>query len=328
MPSKQASRLFGLQCRHGYFAHGICMPLVLHPTSGCQQLLAQYQLTFKAEPGGGSVYDQSGGHLDWAALAEEHAAFTFAVQCHDPALLNYTHSPFAGTEDATQLFYFDNLVDHGKVHGRVRLLACDDTLERHTLSILPSEQADATTPPAVAPSAAYSLDPQLAHEIERTIHAHRAATLKLWRPHGGSQGLWGIIAIYPGKLALSESGRSFSAPLYSLDLAPRQTHWRYYIVQPPKQHKVQDFELVAQVESDDSPDMIFTRQSGDTRLGGRPAQVFVAPAPLPLLQQPGDAIRVQLRSPYGRPMSLPYPQAHALARGADGRVYSEVFVHL
>ncbi|HEY9103038.1 hypothetical protein [Chitinimonas sp.] len=318
-------QLFGIQCRHGYFAHGICMPLALHPTHGCQQLLSRHQLVFRSEPGGGSVYALAGRHGDWTALAAEPDPLTFVLQCHDPALDNYTHLPLpTDGETSEQLFYFDNLSAPPGSTQTIPLLAADGCLSQHRLPY-PAADAGANTswlPPD------HVVHPIERSEIARAVAAQRDARLRPWLPKEGSRGLWGVISLHPAQLRLPSNSAPFQAPCYRLDLNARQTRWRYYIVQPPRQHKPLPLEIVAQWQDQDGEPLVFQRQPGQALLGGRTAQIFVAPQPLPLQQAPGDNIRVELRTSTGRPQALPHPQAHRLNRGMDGMVYSEVFVQL
>lgn len=100
------SPLFKLCCLHDYFASGLCAPLSLRPTAACAQQLARYQLLFRQERGGASVYYAPGASP--LAQFRETEPLDFWLISSDPAFMSYTDST---PDQSHDLFYFDNL--HG-----------------------------------------------------------------------------------------------------------------------------------------------------------------------------------------------------------------------
>lgn len=110
------NRLLTLQCRHDYFADGICHALGLVPTAACARQLACYQLLFRPQPGGGAVYYQDG----ISALDDytDTTPLSFWLCSSDAALASYTQLAPPGKGG----FYFtDNLTATPDADGTLQL---------------------------------------------------------------------------------------------------------------------------------------------------------------------------------------------------------------
>ncbi|WP_322044094.1 hypothetical protein [Paraburkholderia sp. J67] len=348
--------LFTIQCRHDYFADGVCRALSLVPTQRSAALLARYRLLFRPLPGGGSIYYEDGASP--LAQFSESAPLAFWLIGRDPALNDYTDVAAKGS---TGLFYFDNL--HCKPKSSSKLASGPLTAPRlsaypprFSLPVDPARRAarldllgqlSGGAPPvwqAQSPDATLSalpLDFSALDEGRYRLNVDGAHTLDFWLGKPPSNA-WGVAAIYPGGLLLADSVPAAARTIdgkgevnlktYSIELAARSVRWRYHLIGQSGMN-LADYQLLATRTTGET--VHFEGAPGDT-VDGRPSYCFTASDPLPLAERPGDKVSVQLASlPQARTqlsVNLAYPRMGNVG-GAQGSAqnrqqFADIFVYL
>lgn len=355
--------LFKVQCRHDYFADGICRPLKLLPTAGCARQLARYQLRFRAESGGGEVYYQDG--VSPLNQFRESTPLAFWLVNSDPGLLSYTELDASVASGEAGVFYFDNLdaQPDGQDVNAVRLnppgpLAAPRVPTRPSRFSVPLDApvravaqslhsrltGAAGTPVWQLPSADAALRtlPFAFGDVGEgryLLSVDGREVLDFWLGMPPEQ-VWGVVAIYPGGSlqrgnfpstlqSIAVDGKA-TAKTYAIQLTALALPWRYCLTgQPGAELDFEQYELVATLRN--GQQVSFIGGPGDA-LDGRPVYRFASPHALPLGERPGDALSVQLRPKPGArptaPLRLGYPQPRNISGAAAGGPYADVYVHL
>ncbi|TKC88715.1 hypothetical protein FAZ69_13260 [Trinickia terrae] len=347
------SPLFTLQCRHGYFADGVCRALSLAPTPNCAQLLARYRLRFQPLPGGGTVHYEDGA----SPLAQftESAPLAFWLISRDPALSDYTD--VAGKR-AAGLFYFDNLHCEPETEtgstlsgGPLAVPCLPARPPRFGLPVDPPRRAArlelfGPLPGAVPVWQAQSPDASLAalpldfgalDEGRYRLNADGVQLLDFWLGNPPANA-WGVAAIYLGGPRLADSvpaaacaiGRTgeISVRTYGIELTARSLLWRYHLIGRSEMNFA-NYQLVANRTA--GGPVHFDGAPGDP-VAGQPSYCFTAREPLALAERPGDTVSVQLASLlHARPqlsVNLAYPRPGNVSGAQDGQQFADVFVYL
>ena len=353
--------LFTVQCRHDYFADGVCRPLKLVPTATCALILARYQLRFRPESGGGVIYYQPGvSPLDQFL---ETAPLAFYLLNQDPALASYTSFGTATDALAPGAFYFDNLEALPEGEDLVCLNPPGPLMapqlpiypQRFNLPVYPPVRAVALslrrhltdvngTPAwqALSPDAALSklvIAPAALDEGRYQLAIDGCDVLDFWFG-AASQPVWGVIAIYLGgrfqfdnfksTIPIIDLNGQVCPKTYTIRLSARSLPWRYCLIgQSGAVADFDQYELVATPRG--GMPLSFIGSQGEL-MDGRPIYCFVSPVALALAERPGDTLSVVLRPRQGArhaaPMRLGYAQPRNISGQATNERYADVFVHL
>lgn len=313
------TELFRLQCRHDYFADGVCHLLEATPTAQCRRQLDRYGGIFRPIPGGGVVCFDDRNLL---RLFDETTPFAFSLTgpaatlaaCTDPGT-----APAMPPSDG--LFYFSNLAGQTLLHPTGAPFA---------------EGALPVQSPRAAARAETVTD-MLGNRLPADLGALPEGRYR-WPEDGGDfylSGLpaaarWGVAEIF-----FRGAGDIPKAPtVYAIALAARRSVWRYHIVsQSAVDRTYGDYRIAGTPISGAAGGPIDFAAPVTESIGGKAAWMFESSVPIALRQYPADHYAFTLRrngSETGG-IALPYADSATtrLIEDAKGvRACSEIFVYL
>ena len=338
--------LFSLRALHDYFADGLCGALQWQPSASTRQQLARYQLVFRGERGGGTVYYRAGiSPLDQYL---ETAPMVFWLLNDDLAFGDYTEL----VQTAGGMRYFDNLraAPDGTLNDGP-CLPCKPA--RFSVPLNPSRRAAALAvraqlapePPvwqAISPDvllANLPIDLQGLDEGRYVVQIDGAAASDFWLgapPHGA----WGMVAIYvggglqsshlpPDECMITADGR-VRTRTFMLRFAARRLPWRYSLIgQPLRPLDWSNYVLTAIPVEGAAVDFI---GASAPALDGQPVYRFTSAHALALSERPGERIKLQLQprpgTRHATTLRLPYPQPANVGGLSDGELHAEVYIYL
>lgn len=340
-PHPKFALLFAIQCRHAYFADGVCRVLSLRPTAACAALLARHRLRFKAEPGGGTVYYTDTGNQ---ALPDyrEIESLAFYLDSSDPYLANYTGGLELAVPDAMpSVWAFEHLAanETGPDTGFAMPVR---------LALLPQRfSVTLSAPGAVSVQDAAGRDVLRMDARQRAIGVDlrgasdgRYRLLNAGKPEldfylGSAPGskVWGLVSIDPRATAggpIAPDG-AVVPRTYEIRLASRATLWRYTVIGPQQPEPDYASYRVHAVGSGAADAVGFRREPAPVNVNRRSAARFVSTRPLELAERPHW--RFTLEAPTGEPgparrIALPYAQADTLTCNVAGTPCSDIYVYL
>lgn len=307
------TELFRIQCRHDFFADGLCHMLELTPTAACLRQLERYGGLFRKIPGGGVIcFDQR----DLLRLFDETTPFAFALTGPGAAISGCTDMGTApATSPAAGLFYFGNLGT-----GETLLHPPGDPFAGGALPVLSRRSAPR----------AETLSDMLGNQLPANLGTLPEGRYR-WPDDGGDFYLsdvspaarWGVAEIFPPKAPAA----------FAIALTARQSYWRYHIVsQSAVDRAYGDFRITGIPAAGATGSPVAFAAPVQEQIGGKTAWMFESSAPIALRQYPGDHYAFTLvRSGAENGIALPYgdPATTRLIQDAGGaRVCSEIFVYL
>jgi hypothetical protein len=335
MAGMQYAVLFRIECLHAYFGGGPCRGMTLTPTDDCRRMLARYQMLFRSEAGGGSVYCTKQSPPDLLKQFDEIAAFTFALTSTDPILNNYTDCDLSQLDPTGSIFHFDNRADYAKeTFGQLRHLLHQPgkpfaeppvPVRTKISSVAPVDATgggdfkiiepltnqivcQATFPPRGEPAQA---DLRKFAEGMYLLQVNDKPPKRFYLSDQSAVRNWGVISIYAGgsrqATHLPDNCRALDSngvtdpKTFTLALETRKTIWRYYIIPSAGQQNFSQYELAG--TSKKAPgsstasenEFQFALLPETTPVDGRTAWVFESKAALPFLSSPANAFSLSLR---------------------------------
>ncbi|WP_420238196.1 hypothetical protein ACOBR2_00880 [Telmatobacter bradus] len=352
--STQYNAIFEVQCRHAYFASGICPALQWIPTSDCQRLLQRYGCLFRNTSGGGVVFRDA--NSPWQNLSEL-APLNFALMDTGGQLTSCTEMGSApSVAPDLNVYAFSNAADYGTetVDGNA-LQLLHSSGDAFTGNAIPAHPARFVYPLAqpmtsalvqivdplgnevwklqTSALAALSLDLRELNEGRYQLKINNADPYDFYLTGTAPAAVWGYVTIYPARLTNTDAGPAS----FLLSLASRQSYWRYYIVsQSPTDRSYENSSITLAPpkggKSSGSATVSFSAPTSQS-LNGPPAWIFESADPIALYEYPADHYEVTLRNnSQSSGTALPYARANTtrLMKDASGNVRycSEIFVYL
>ena len=355
--STKYSHLFQIDIHHSYFSNGICPALRIQPSLASQQLMNIYDLRIVASPSGVKIYqgfeDQGTGSAN--SKIDAPIVLSFFLQSIDPLFLNYTQLDFAGSD--SKIFFANTLPS--EADGVIPISPANKVT---FTSFQPTIQF---SPPAEYTSLTVSLYTIAGEKIlEGVLNPEDAATgtFQLVIPYGiadegelllnletedgqvQEQSLYvlsdqalletlGVLQVVVFS-SIAQALLYGQGPIYQLGFSPRETFWRYLLVNQ-SQLNFDQLKLIrnGEIITDAPP----TKQKALPN--GQEATVLTLPTPLPLLQNNPEKIEVELLDTQGGSappksvykIQLPFPDAQRIyPELEDGGIviYSDLFVYL
>lgn len=334
-----------IDIRHSYFSDGVCAALSCKPTATSLAWMAGMGLLFRPQRGGGTLYYTDASRLQSFDMP---LALEFSLACSDSDILNFSDFDYKElTGDlGNSLFYFNNLA------SKEPTLSPD--LQSSLLNIWAPQ---CSYSPENASDVTYTIRDSLCGEIywqgvpggDGDLHIDMGqAPSARYVLYAGEDALipfyladrkreWGIIAIYLGGSAqlpfMQNACPAILAssivpdPVYTLNLAERQTTWRYRVFSHASDpHMYDTYQVVGQnIKSKQQRQFAKSNpeKAGDPWL-------FTSDDPIPIQERPKDWEYYLCKQNSSRnKVMLSYARGGlTVLPTSDGGYFSDIYVYL